>query len=222
MTATSMITTPSTKLLVIGQRDGGDDVLDEVANRVANSSTTIVRRCNSPEYLIDVVGEVYEAHGKIDSLDLYDHGRPGSMHMGQPILFASDKDPKSPLTGGPIVERIVPFLSELAQLRLLGCDTADILRVDLTEGRLLLLKLAKRMRPRQIVFGTLAEIEPDDFDGNGFRDEKEVELLFSSRAALDVEVPTYRTHMLNLNSSWLAVTGRSTGPRSEPQRELEV
>ena len=216
MTATSMITTPSTKLLVIGQRDGGDDVLDEVANRVANSSTTIVRRCNSPEYLIDVVGEVYEAHGKIDSLDLYDHGRPGSMHMGQPILFASDKDPKSPLTGGPIVEQIVPFLAEFAQLRLLGCDTASILKEELTEGRLLLLKLAKRMGLRQIVFGTVAEIEPGDFDPNGFRDDKEVELLFSSRSALDLDVPSYHDHLLNLNNSWLRVTGRSTRPRSEP------
>jgi hypothetical protein len=201
------------KLLIIGQPTRRDDVLEDVASRVANSRTTIIRRCEAPDSLLGVVDEVRKVHGKIDSLDLYDHGLPGTMHMGNGILFESDRDPRSEPTGGAIAIQLVPLLSELAQVRLLGCDTAE-LRKDLTPGRLLLLKLAKRLGTRHIVSGTLAQIDPDDFDSEGFRAEKEVELLFSARAALDVAVPTYEDHMLNLDETWLSVSGGTPAQRS--------
>jgi len=190
----------TTRLLIIGQYSRPDSVLDPVADKVSRSVTTVIRRCSAPEEVVAIADEVRRGFGLIDVLDVFDHGRTGVQHLGGSVLFESDEHPHSSWRGSDIARRLVPYLAPTARLRLLGCDTAQ-LKVP-RAGRYLLLKLAKALGGERFALGTIAEIDADDFDDDGFIQRKEVELMFSSYAALDRDVPCYDEHLLNLGKYW--------------------
>jgi len=205
------------KLLVIGERTPRDAIIEQVARKVSGSTTTHIRRCRSPELLVDIVRSVRHSHGPIDSLDLYDHGTRGAIVMGAAALFGSDSDPTTPLTGAAIAAELAPLLSELAHLRLLGCDTAILEFNDPEGGRMMLLKLARLLGPRRSVFGTIVGIGAGCFDRDGFNDERVVELLCSAYTAIDFTLPTYNQRQLALNDYWLAAPSHPQPPSSERQ-----
>lgn len=177
-------------LLIIG-RD-----LGEVAARVliGGGAWEVHYPCNSPAELAAILGA--QRDGSIDRLDLCDHGGPGFIHLGERLLFASDRDPESPLENTELAIGMRRKLTATAQVRLLGCDTAGRWGRR-REGRLLLLKLARLLneqtepRANRIVFGTITGVQPSDFDEHGLLHASELTLLYSSYCALDTDAPTY-------------------------------
>jgi hypothetical protein len=148
------------------------------------SRRTLSVRCDSPHDLVDIVRDA-AADRPIDRLDLFDHGRAGAQALGEGILFQSDADPNTELMGADIARQIKPYMSETAQVRLLGCRTAEA-----TKGRLLLIKLARILEGHRVVFGVIDQVTQYDFDPDGYRPVMEQQRLFSSYAALDGIAPT--------------------------------
>jgi hypothetical protein len=176
-------------LLVIGAPPRPDGTFEKVAATVGhgNGIDFHVRRCRSPAELPDLVHEVARRFGPVDVLDLYDHGRPGSLMMGDAVLFASDSRPDSPLTNWQLARQLAEALAERAHVRLLGCNTAGMHPASppvAAAGRLLLLKLSLELQWRRTVFGTIEMTDEKHFDQRGFN--AELTLLFSSLAALDM------------------------------------
>lgn len=190
------------QLLIAGRRPDDHDLddtdMDAVAGQVVQTPAFQVRRCDHPFELPAIVEAVAQQYGRIGVLDLYDHAAPGQQHLGSDVWLSSDADPRSPLHGAGLVLDLRDSLSDLAQVRLLGCRTA------LTQdpppgpqasgapgsGRLLLVKAARLLGGRRVVLGTIAAIEDEHFGPLGFRRELELDLLFSSLAALDGPAPT--------------------------------
>jgi hypothetical protein len=151
-----------------------------------------VVRCRQPADLPDRLERI-GARGRVEQLDIFDHGAEGMQMLGGGALFASDARPETELLGLPLAGRIAPYLTETAQVRLLGCNTAEG-----KAGRLLLLKLARALGERRIVFGTIDRVIEDDFDRAGYARVMEHQRLFSSIAALDAEAPRAMRRFENL------------------------
>ncbi len=177
---------PLTKLTMIADLD-----IYMVADRVDPGESHVVR-CRRPEELPDKL-ERLGARGRIAQLDIFDHGAEGMQMLGAGALFASDAVPGSELVGLPLAARLAPYLTETAQVRLLGCNTGEG-----KAGRLLLLKLARALGERRIVFGTIDRVVEDDFDRAGYARVMEHQRLFSSVAALDAEAPGAMRRFENL------------------------
>ena len=165
--------------------------IDDVAAQL-RAPAPAVARCNG---LADFVAAIERARTKrsIERLDILDHGAEGIQAMGDAILFASDASPESPLVGRDLARMIEPYLSATAQVRLLGCNTAQG-----TAGRLLLLKLARLLGGNRTVFGTIDRVVEADFDPDGYAPVMERQRLFSSDAALEGEAPEARQRFEHL------------------------
>lgn len=180
-------------LLIIG------GTLGQIAARVAPAGAWEVHHpCGSPAELAALLRAQPER--SIERLDICDHGGPGFIHLGDELLFRSDRDPESPLENTKLAIEIRDKLSLTAQVRLLGCDTAGGYGRQL-EGRLLLLKLARLLneetapRANRIVFGAITGVQPNDFDAHGLRRASELTLLYSSYTALDCDAPDADTRL---------------------------
>jgi hypothetical protein len=189
------MTRRGTKLLVVGQPEGPDDKLDAVASRVCTGDTFHVRRCSTPAELCSVVRRVAHQHGRIDILDLHDHGSSGSIRMGDDVLFRTNDEPSAPLANAEIARELTEYLTDTAQVRLLGCSTATFpeeqpLSTGLA-GRLLLLKLWMELGDQRTIFGTNDMVRENQFLASGF--EADRSMLFSASAALDFDPPDYPT-----------------------------
>ena len=186
----------SVNLLVGGRRLPGSALscvdADAVEAMAVTSAAYIVARCDDPRDLVGIVAATAKVHGPIDILDLFDHGAPGRVRMGSALLFASDAEPASELLGRDIASSLAPFLTETAQVRLLGCDTAVLGEPGSKDGlasRLLLLKLARALGGHRVVFGTITGLGRLHFGPRGFGRDREEVMLFSSLAAVDIAPP---------------------------------
>jgi hypothetical protein len=194
------------KVLVIGDPSYGDSTLNEIHHNVTHRSPEtdqtikVLRCCHSK----DLVEKLSKLKHKIDILDIVDHGRPGSIHIGDDMLFESDEYPDHPLKGCVSPSTVFAHLSELAHIRLLGCNTA-VTTVNDPAGRMLLLKLAKALGPYQVAYGTLAAVEPEHFNETGFLEGQARGLLFSSLAALESEPPSHADRQFNVGRLWARV-----------------
>jgi hypothetical protein len=162
-----------------------------VAARAAAGSARVIR-CDRPADLPAAL-EALGARGPIARLDVFDHGAPGLQQLGDGALFASDEAPSSALVGGDLAAALAPHLADTAQLRLLGCRTAEG-----RAGRLLLLKLARALGGRRIAFGAIDRVIEADFDRDGYAPVMDPQRLFSSLAALDGEAPEAMRRLDNL------------------------
>ncbi|HSR99349.1 MAG TPA: hypothetical protein VLM79_19995 [Kofleriaceae bacterium] len=200
----------SNTLLVAGRRpeDTSPSVydMDEVENKSIHTRTFRVLRCDSPPDLLDLVASEVRARGKLDILDLYDHGNIGGMLMGDDVLFATDSDVASSLVNEDLARGLREFLSETAHVRLLGCSTSAANGPSL-EARLLLLKLADALGGHRMAFGTITPIQTSDFGHFGFRRDVEIVKLFSSAAALDSEPPLPEGRGRNIDITRLRARG---------------
>lgn len=193
------------KVFLIGRRaiptrlsQVSDLDIEAVAAQVRGPPPTVAR-CNG---LDDVVQAVRTAGARrsIERLDLLDHGAEGIQSMGDSILFESDASPASPLLGREIALQIAPYLSETAQVRLLGCNTGEGPR-----GRLLLLKLARLLGRHRTVFGMIDRVIEADFDPDGYAPVMEHQRLFSSDAALEGEAPSAMQRFEHMRSARAAL-----------------
>jgi Domain of unknown function (DUF4347) len=180
-------------LMVIGRRppehampdDGLIEAVTEIVTKQPElpETTFFVRRCRFPRDLVQIVRRVALEHGRIDSLDLYDHGSPGKQRMGQDILFNSEEKNLD------IATALRPLLAEHARLRLLGCDTAWGMN-----GRKMLLDVRNALDPdhRVIVYGTIALVAASEFGITGFvRKHLEEQYLVSSTEVQNQRARTY-------------------------------
>lgn len=158
-------------------------VIAEVPNRL------VLRRCARAEDLCGVVlAAVRELNMPVSVLDLFDHGRPGHLTMGDPrnkFLF----DPTS--IGHAIAKDLAELLTFDAHVRLLGCETARG-----RQGKTMLINLQKAFGKGIVVFGTLSKVDPiENFDQGGLYACSEEARLFSSTEAAalpeGVLAPTY-------------------------------
>lgn len=179
---------PLTKLSMIADLD-----IHMVAERLDSRDTRVVR-CRQPAELPERLAGLGAA-GQIARLDVFDHGAEGMQMLGGGALFASDAAPGSALVGLELARRIAPHLADTAQVRLLGCNTAEG-----RAGRLLLLKLARALGGHRIVFGTIDRVVEADFDRGGYAPVMEHQRLFSSAAALDIEAPAAMRRFENMRA----------------------
>jgi Domain of unknown function (DUF4347) len=177
------------KLFVIGRRAiktrlslVSDLDIDAVAAHVRGPPPGVAR-CTGLDDFVTAVRRAAAAR-RIERLDILDHGAEGIQSLGQTILFESDGSPDSPLLGAEIARMLPPYLSETAQVRLLGCNTAEG-----PAGRMLLLKLARILGGHRTVFGMMDRVIEADFDADGYAPVMEHQRLFSSDAALEGEAP---------------------------------
>jgi hypothetical protein len=152
--------------------------LEAVAKQLRGAPPEVAR-CGG---LHDFVRAVASAGAKrsIERLDILDHGAEGVQLLGNAILFHSSTC-GGPLVGLELVRQIEPYLSDTAQVRLLGSHTAAG-----PAGRLLLLRLARALGRNRTVFGMIDRVTEADFDPDGFTPRRP---LFSSVAALEREAP---------------------------------
>ncbi|HWU87406.1 MAG TPA: hypothetical protein VN253_09025 [Kofleriaceae bacterium] len=180
-------------LLIAGRRpdniDPNDLDMDLVERKAEPTPSFIVRRCDSPRELPIIVESVAQQHGRIDVLDLYDHAGPGRQIMGSADWVRTDGDRNSRLFGDHLVLGLRDSLSDTAQVRLLGCSVAAAGSGSVA-GRLLLFKIASLLGGRRVVFGTIKPLRASDFDIGGLSRAVEMDLLFSSLAAIDGAPPS--------------------------------
>lgn len=116
----------------------------------------------------------------IDLLDIFDHGAPGKMAIGDETLVdLSNPDAQPDIA---VFQSFHHYLSPTAHVRLLGCNTGAGLA-----GRKLLVKLAATLGGQRVVFGTIERVQPFHFGPDGF--QLIDEMLYSNVAALDSEAP---------------------------------
>ena len=180
---------PSAGLLLPGVESPSRSARQQLRRELSKTSDgwyTVVRPCASVSDLIKIVEGVARVR-KIDVLDILDHGAGGGIMLGDGLLFLL-KDGK--LTGADTARQLASSLSETAQVRLLGCETA--LESQAGSGQALLLALAHVLGKNRIVFGTLGRVRPSKH----FHPDKGFllvqELLYSSLQAIDHPAPTMK------------------------------
>lgn len=198
------------RVLIIGKPPRNSAINAALMNDVSNTvkgQGVHVHSCQNRAELLSVAQRLGEGAGKISMLDIFDHGRPGEQHLGDEILFESRADPCAPLIGENVARALVPHLSDTAQVRLLGCRTAEeekqrttrnVFNAEGDSGRMLLVKLALLLGGHRIVFGTIGPINLADFDAQGFLVSQERGCLFSSAAALDGAAPSVEDRVKHL------------------------
>jgi hypothetical protein len=184
---------PLTKFSLIADLD-----IHMVAGQLDSADTHVVR-CKRPADLPEKLARL-GARGRVTRLDVFDHGAEGMQMLGDDALFASDALPGSALVGHELARQLEPYLTETAQLRLLGCNTGEG-----KAGRMLLLKLARALGGSRIVFGTIDRVVAGDFDRQGYARVMEHQRLFSSIAALDAEAPEAMQRFENMRAVKAAI-----------------
>jgi hypothetical protein len=149
-----------------------------------------VARCDEPGEVLDRVKYIVYRSGqpiRIQRLDFYGHGHPGSLTLGEPgnsrcISLKTDSGFWRDLKGlGKCLERN-------AHVRLLGCDTGAGL-----EGFTLIKELAKQLGDKRVVWAPRTDIAWSDFDCDGFKEELARKYLVSSQT-LTEPVPSVSRH----------------------------
>jgi hypothetical protein len=139
------------KVLAIGERPllklglMAELDIDVTAGWVGSQDAHVVR-CRHPAELPGKL-ERLGARGRVTHLDIFDHGAEGMQMLGAGALFVSDAYPRSELGGIALARQLDPYLTEAAELRLLGRHTGEG-----AAGRQLLAKLGRALgRQRRVV-----------------------------------------------------------------------
>lgn len=179
-------------VLVIGRQlspKDNDQILEDFYDRVRLLNVFTIARCDDPHSLARVVREAVQKqaapeHNLITTLDLFDHGGPGRMRMGNEMLSLHhfNGGPKAE-PSGQSAEDLRDYLAPDARVRLLGCNTACG-----EEGRQLLLDLHAWLNQNgstdRLAYGAIYNVRPDRiFDAHGRFNSDEAVYLFSSREA---------------------------------------
>ena len=189
------------RVLVIGRREAADDEIPypdgdgpepweresvyQKLSKPVGAWYSAVRWSFSPSDFIEVVKDLAR-FGPIDVLDILDHGAGGAMMMGQETLFLFEGGKLT--KGEQMARQLACWLSQTAQVRLLGCKTAC--EAGARSGRGLLLALAQLLGENRIVFGTIERVRSTKhfLQERGFVPEQH--LLYSSLAAIDHVAPS--------------------------------
>lgn len=167
--------------MVIGRHAVSDPMTETIAGIVTQAPMV---RCDSPQGLVALAAQaVKDQGGLLDRLDLFDHGREGRLRMGDPVLFDYPAGGGA-VTGTDVAQQLKPYLSDTAQVRLLGCNTGGG-----EQGRQLLLQLGEIFGAQRVVYGGLAYLYEIGFDANGFLDVLTCPYLYSSKEARSGPAP---------------------------------
>ncbi len=144
-------------------------------------------RCQGPERLWHIVQDVVNRAGRLRRLDLFGHGRPGGLSLGDPGQDIVTPDEQS----WRYLLELDDFLQDEAEVRLLGCETAigdEGFRVlqGLAQG------LSRKQGRRRTVWGSTATLDWVDFGPAGFMDEVATQYLRSSEEPVAVLTGTKR------------------------------
>jgi hypothetical protein len=136
-----------------------------------------VDRCQRPVQLVQAVANVATLYGKVSLLDLFGHGRPGVLVLGDGGGGEMTVEEVLPLVAG--------YLQPDAQVRLLGCETG------LGEpGHAMLCRISAALGGRT-VWGTNSPISGYDFGPDGFLEEVARKVLVSSREPSEQAVASH-------------------------------
>jgi hypothetical protein len=189
------------KLIIIGSPKKADAALEAITQNVwpraneQNPPHIIRHRCKG---VIEAVDILTHYHQTIDVLDIVGHGHSGSIKIGDDHLFDYNENPNDYAGSHPRASEFFNSLADYGRLRLLGCSTSTLGE----RGRMMLLKVAQLAKETQLVFGTLASVEPQHFDSSGFKEKQGLGLLYSSLAALDNTPPNYEHRLVNIGKYW--------------------
>jgi hypothetical protein len=129
-----------------------------------------VERCQDPEDVV-YLARLWKDRGKsIVRLDLHGHGDGGRFKMGDGMLFASDG------TGYGLAKQLGPKLASNAEVRLLGCNTANEPAFTNLSGKKLLRDLQRILGRERRVLGTTDYLGPRDLGPRGLSDSSENKL----------------------------------------------
>jgi len=171
------------KLTVVSYLSALDDEFEEIALRAVPSPGHQFRRCQTRAGLFETVAFAAPARSSITRLDIQGHGAPGGMNIGEELLVRVPRDPH-----WEAMLRLLPYLAEGAELRLLGCH------VGVGEpGRQLLMELAMLLCAKQIiVLAATDTVCSRDFGPDGFRTDREGILLREGSPRLAAAVSARR------------------------------
>lgn len=121
----------------------------------------VLERCQQPDEVPDLA-RLWKRRGRrLLRVDLVGHGAGGTLHLGDGPLFAADG------TGFGVAKRLRGALAPDAELRLLGCRTAERHRSSARDGVAMLRALEQILGVRRRVVGTTAELRLEHFTGGG-------------------------------------------------------
>ncbi|WP_224243447.1 DUF4347 domain-containing protein [Hyalangium gracile] len=133
-------------------------------------------RCQDPEWLDSIVKDVVDRAGaRLQRLDLFGHGSPGTLTLGDKgqEIVTPDESTWSHLIN------LGEFLADTADVRLLGCETA-IGEEGMKVLQGLSAALSRKPGQKRKVWGTTATIDWCDFGPEGFSDAVASKYLTSS------------------------------------------
>jgi hypothetical protein len=134
-----------------------------------------VERCQDPDDLV-YLAKLWKNRGRsITRLDLHGHGDGGQFALGDGVCFASDG------TGYGLAKRLGPKLAANAELRLLGCRTANEALLKPFSGRKLLKDLQAQLGRQRRVFGTTDYLNRQHWGPRGLTERAERALLQAAR-----------------------------------------
>lgn len=142
-----------------------DPGFEEVALRAVDGPGRRFLRAQRPSELVYALAAIRQP---IVRLDLYGHGAPGRLRLGDEVLVDADAAASGWLQGARA------SLAQAATLRLLGCETALGAR-----GTRLLQTLADILDVE--VQGATGDLLPADFGPGGLLEETALRLLISAR-----------------------------------------
>jgi len=150
------------------------ETLDLVFEHVALIANPLVApekhafvRCQRPAQLYNAVASIGRP---VRLLDLYGHGAPGKLRLGDKELL--DVRPRT----WKVVAELEPLLAPDARIRLLGCNSA------VGEGGFRLLHGLSAALSGRLVLGMTADIWYQDFGPSGIRRQVAARWLVSSKA----------------------------------------
>lgn len=171
-------------LMLVGHHEPESEYADDDLGRILTRCKTdraerfFVERCASPDEVVPTARRLAR-EGKIDVLDLVDHGAEGRLRMGAGVLFGAGA------RGRYIVSGLRPLLTPNARVRLIGCATAQGQR-----GQELLAMLQRELGDGIAVYGTLRWITHEQFGPHGFKKLHEEHFLFSATEAASRVAPS--------------------------------
>lgn len=169
-------------LTVIAYPSNIQSVFETVVLRARPGARHLFARCQRPAQLRHVLANVA---APVRRLDLYGHGAPGRLQMGDGLLLDGSVRAIRRLR-----TQLDPYLLPAAEVRLLACNTAAG-----PEGRAALQRLADLLgRP---VLGTTRIPTPFDFGPSGLRASVAPSLLIRARPAQRAVRSTHRMVLPN-------------------------
>jgi hypothetical protein len=165
-------------LTIISYPSSVDDSIEDAVSRIdgcSDPASRSVARCDQLGEVSEKVKNIVYAFNPpklVRRLDLYGHGHPGSITIGDTESIDTEADS----IFWQDLEELQGALLPNADVRLLGCDTGAC-----TKGFELIRTLAHRLGQQRVVWAPRAVITWSDFGPQGFKEEVASRYLVSSR-----------------------------------------